>query len=104
MSVDPDIDWARETDDLVQQSRRAAGYAELFGSPLGRVVLADILRTAGVGAPKGPPTAVPGLRDYEAGREDNALEIADLAATPQSAVVQQVIEDQEGYYHDRAEF
>lgn len=104
MTLDPDRNFAAETDDQVRQARRRQAYQDLFGSPLGRVVLADILREGGVGARKGPPNGVAGHRDYQAGWEDRSIEIMELAALSQEAAVTQAIHETEGYYDDRHQF
>lgn len=82
---------------------RMAAFRRLFTSPVGRLVLADILTMAGVGQPMGlqPPG---GNREYAAGMHDLALMILDLARFEQADLVANLTDGRKGYFHDRADF
>lgn len=91
------------TDDN-REARREAAYRSVFDTPIGRLVLRDILIGAHVGEAFGPPSGIDGHREYQAGGHDCALSIMTQAGFGQSDLVESVMRDQEGYYDERREF
>lgn len=78
-------------------------YGICFGGQVGRIVLAHILRTAGLGKSRNHEIGLEG-RAYEDGRLDNALEIARRAGFDQAAVIATELStsyQMEGRTHER---
>jgi hypothetical protein len=75
-------------------------YRRTFANELGRLVLADILATAGIGMVRGKDIA-PDQRSYHDGRHDLAVEIMNSSGFDQaSAVVMTMTDDLQGAEHD----
>lgn len=78
----------------------ARAYKDIFGTPIGRLVLMHLASANGVGAVRGPGLS-PADRAYHDGRSDAALEIIATAGFDQASVAVMVIADNlEGQEHD----
>lgn len=102
--LDPTLEFRDIADPVQAETARLEAYHRLFGSRLGRAVLADIIVSAGATQPMGPPGG-PGTADYLAGLRDTALTIAATAGLSRSRVAQAIMtHGEEGFYDERREF
>ena len=100
--VDPTLDFRAPGDEVKREEARQAAYATLFKSPLGRMVLTDMLQEAGACAKSGPPGGAPGTAEYLAGMRDAVLGIAEVAGFAPAEIATAIItQGEEGIYHDR---
>lgn len=94
-------DWTGIADPVAKEAARGAAYAALFSTPLGRLVLLDMLIEAQVFGVRGPPSGVAGHSDYEAGERDRTVKIAELAGVDARHMAEALTTGNEGYLYDR---
>lgn len=94
-------DWTGIADPPAKEQARGAAYAALFSSPLGRLILLDMLIEARVFGVRGPPNGIAGHSDYEAGERDRIVMIAELAGVDARHMAEALTTGNEGYLYDR---
>lgn len=92
----PLIDFRRMPQGLDREKLRTAAYQALFGSELGRVVLRDMADEVGMGAQRGAPSGVAGLRDYQAGCQDAVIGVAERAGVDVTVLALSLAQHDEG--------
>ena len=97
-------DFRRMPEGEAREQARTAAYQSLFGSELGRIVLRDMAAEVGLGAHRGPPTGVAGLRDYQAGTQDTVIGVAERAGVDVTVLALSLAQndESEGYYDGRS--
>lgn len=97
------MDWTGIADPAAKQAKREDAYAALFGSPLGRLILLDMLIEAGVFGVAGPLAGVAGNREYDVGKRDAVVEIAVLAGVDARHMADALMTGNEGELYDRSD-